>query len=235
MSRFSGWNERRSTLEQERNFERLNVLHSLTDAWFKSIQMSQDTPHRLERMSAVTLNPNLWLFEKTRLDQLEPKLEDLAGAQEIEEFLRDLKETIWIIQASTLDNALSGSKSPDELLSVLQSTSWSHGKSCSERIWGGSGNFSFEDAFSALEGSSPYGKNAFLLERSSPRELSVIWKNSPLQNPVLSPSPVREELATLHEYWVKGFLYNLSRGATLRSDFTRLQSERHPRFILLSS
>ena len=115
MNPTQAWNERRSTLEQERRFKRLISLHSLSDSWIQTLSPKESASHHLERMAKVTLNPNLWQFEKNRLDHLPLNLEELVGAQEIDAFLTELESTIWIIQASTLENAETEAASRGEM------------------------------------------------------------------------------------------------------------------------
>ncbi|NDG85786.1 MAG: hypothetical protein EBX52_12220, partial [Proteobacteria bacterium] len=74
------WHERKPALEQERRFKRLIHLHSITDAWITRVSNRTEPAHRMERVSRVSLNPNLWLFEKSRIDQLPLELGNLVGA-----------------------------------------------------------------------------------------------------------------------------------------------------------
>ncbi|NBO19855.1 MAG: hypothetical protein EBV03_11675 [Proteobacteria bacterium] len=66
--RLQPWSERKSSIEQERLFKRLIALHTLTDAWIQTLSPKEAPSHHLDRMAKVTLNPNLWQFEKNRLD-----------------------------------------------------------------------------------------------------------------------------------------------------------------------
>jgi len=226
------WSERKSTLEQERKFKRLITLHTLTDAWIQTLTPKAPASHRIERMARVTLNPNLWQFEKARLDHLPLHLEELVGAQEIDTFLNELKETIWIIQASTLESAETGASDSAELKNVLEQASWGHGKLHAESIWGPRGNFSLEEGFQAFMETHVYGTGIFLPERISSREITLIWRHSPLHDPALKNSSSVHLLCALHQHWIKGFLYGVSRDTKVESGITDLNGERYPHFTL---
>ncbi|MBU6154546.1 MAG: hypothetical protein KGP28_09625 [Bdellovibrionales bacterium] len=232
MNPVHGWNERRSTLEQERRFKRLISLHTLSDYWIRTLSPQQAASHHLERMAKVTLNPNLWQFEKNRLDQLPLNLEELVGAQEIDTFLSELESTIWIIQASTLENAETASSNRRELQNILEQASWNHGKLHAETIWGTQGNLNLREGVEAFLKTHVYGNQSFLKERDSFREITLIWKHSPLQTPSLMDSPVAELLCTLHEHWIRGFFYGASRNTRVECKRTLIRTESFPHLIL---
>jgi hypothetical protein len=227
------WNERPSTFEQERRFRRLTALHTLTDAWIHEIHPEEESSYRIARMERVTLNQNLWMYEKSRLDELPLRLEQLVGAMGIDEFLDELRDTIWIIQASTMENALSQGADPAEISTVMQQASWKHGRDYSESIWGTEGRMSRESAFEALIQSNFYEPQAFWLERKSNQEISFLWRKSPYQIGILRTSAVLPHLSSAHEHWIKGFIYGVSRQTRVIAGETRLQESTHPHFILL--
>jgi predicted RNase H-like HicB family nuclease len=227
------WNERPSTFEQERRFRRLTALHTLTDAWIHAIHPEEESSYRIARMERVTLNQNLWLFEKSRLDALPLRLEHLVGAMEIDAFLDELRDTIWIIQASTIENVLSQREDPAEIATVLQQASWKHGRDYAESIWGTDGGMSRESAFDALMQSHIYEPQSFWLERKSTQEISFLWKKSPYQIGILKTSTALSHLGATHEHWIKGFIYGVSRQTRVITGESRLQESAHPRFILL--
>ncbi len=235
MSSNGTWNERISTLEQERTFKRLIALHTLTDAWVKTISPQSEPTHRIERMTKVTLNPNLWLFEKMRLDQIPLELEKLVSAQSIDDFLKELKNTIWIIQVSTLENALGQGTSTLEMENILQQTSWNHGRAYAESIWGTSGSFALQEAYDAFCASHWYGQNDFLTETRSELEIRLIWRNPPSENPSIKTSEGAPLLCTLHEHWIRGFFYGVSRKVKTNIRSTTLRERPYPTFTLLST
>ncbi len=232
MNPIHGWHERRSTLEQERRFKRLIALHTLCDSWIRAISPKETPSHHLDRMAKVTLNPNLWQFEKNRLDHLPLHLEELVGAQEVDAFLDELESTIWIIQFSTLENAETDQANRRELQNILEQESWNHGKLHAETIWGTRGNFNLREGVEAFLKTHCYGNQGFLKERDSSREISLIWKRSPLQNPSISNSPVAELLCTLHENWIRGFFYGASRNTRVECGRTLIHGESFPHFTL---
>jgi hypothetical protein len=229
----NGWNERPSSFEQERRFRRLTALHTLTDAWIHAISPEEQSSYRLARMERMTLNQNLWLYEKTRLDALPLRLDQLVGAMTLDEFLDELKDTIWIIQAATIENVLSQGSDPAEIASVLQQSSWKHGRDHAESIWGTDGRMSRDSAFEALMESHIYDPHAFWLERKSEHEISFIWKKSPHQLGILKTSSGLPLLGATHEHWIKGFIYGVSRQTRVIAGETRLLDSAHPHFILL--
>jgi hypothetical protein len=232
MNPTQAWNERRSTLEQERRFKRLISLHSLSDSWIQTLSPKESASHHLERMAKVTLNPNLWQFEKNRLDHLPLNLEELVGAQEIDAFLAELESTIWIIQASTLENAETEAASRGEMKNILEQASWNHGKLHAETIWGNRGNFNLREGVEAFLKTHVYGNGSFLKERDSNREITLIWKQSPRQNPSLQNSPALDLLCALHEHWIRGFFYGASRNSSVQCGLTRIREESFPHFTL---
>jgi hypothetical protein len=232
MNPASVWNERKSTMEQERRFKRLTSLHSLSDSWIQTLSPKEAASYRLERMAKVTLNPNLWQFEKNRLDQLPLNLEELVGAQDIDSFLAELESTIWIIQASTLENAETDATNRGELKNILEQASWNHGKLHAESIWGNPGNFNLREGVEAFMKTHVYSGAGFLIERNSPREITLLWKQSPRQNPSLRNSPALDLLCDLHEHWIRGFFYGASRNTAVSIAPTRLGEEVFPRFTL---
>ncbi len=235
MSANGTWNERNPAFEQERRFRRLIALHSLTDAWVLRVSNRKEPAHHLERVSRVNLNPSLWLFEKSRIDELPLELRELVGAQSVDGFLDELREFIWIIQASTLETIVSASSERADLLNVLQQTSWNFGKTLAESIWGTPGDFGVQEATRAFLQSNPYDDRAFLPVRISGRESILIWKRSPLQDRAVKDSPAISELCDLHEHAIRGFFYALCRTGTLEPRRTRLGEAVHPEFTLLST
>jgi hypothetical protein len=231
----SQWNQRSATIEQERRFQRTITLHTLTDSWTKSLTPNLDKPYQIERMAKVTLNQNLWLFEKTRLDDLPLELEKLVGSQTVDSFLNQLNDTVWIIQVSTLENALSQSSKEGELLSMLEKTSWNHGKQYAEQLWKKSDFSELELAYQAFIEGHPYDSNAFIEERQSSTELSFLWTRSPLQNKTLKASPVVKHLCKIHEEWIRGFFYSLSRKIKLQTIPTKIMENEITQFTLLWS
>ncbi len=229
------WHERKASLEEERRFRRLIALHSLTDAWTGSILSKTEPAHRMERMTRVTLNQNLWQFEKARIDELPLNLEDLVGSQRIGDFLEELEETVWIIQGSTAENVISRTENPAETANVLQQASWNHGRSFMDAIWGGSGDLPLRDASRAFLESQLYGERAFLPERESDREVALIWKKSPLRNPALQSSEGIGLLLDLHEHFIRGCFYSLSRAVRMSAAKTELAGTACVRFSLLWS
>jgi hypothetical protein len=171
-------------------------------------------------------------MEKKRLDDLPLRLEELVGAQEIDAFLSELEDTIWIIQASTLENAESVAPNREELLNILEQASWTHGRAGAEEIWGKKGNFNLREGVEAFLKSHGYGAGSFQLERDSPREITLIWKRSPQKNPALLQSPVTEVLCSLHSHWIRGFLYGVSRNTEVTYGTTRIRDEEYPYFTL---
>ncbi len=232
MNPIQTWNERRSTLEQERRFKRLIALHSLSDSWIRTLSPKESASHHLERMAKVTLNPNLWQFEKNRLDQLPLNLEELVGAQEIDGFLNELESTIWVIQTSTLENAETEASNQGEMKNILEQASWNHGKLHAESIWSERGNFNLREGVEAFLKTHVYGQGSFLKERDSVREITLIWKHSPRQNPTLQNSSALELLCALHEHWIRGFFYGASRNTSVRCGTTRILEESYPYFTL---
>jgi hypothetical protein len=229
------WNERKPTLEQERRFKRLISLHSLTDQWISSVSAKNEPSHRLERLTRVTLNPNLWLFEKSRIDQLPLNLETLVGAQMIDDFLNELQEIIWIIQGSTLENISSATSVSEDLKNVLEQTSWNFGKTYAELLWGPSGNLGLKESAQAFLQSHPYSENSFVTERVANHEATLIWKYSPLQNPSVKNLPSIGILCDLHEQVIRGFIYALSRSTRVSFARTVHCAEVHPHLSLLWS
>lgn len=227
------WNERPSSFEQERLFRRLTALHTLTDAWIHAISPEEAPTYQIARMERVTLNQNLWLFEKARLDSLPLRLEELVGAMGIDDFLNELKDTIWIIQASTIENALSQGSDPAEITTVLQQASWRHGRHYAESIWGPDGRMSRESAFEALMESHVYDPQSFWLERKSEQEISFIWKKSPQHLGILKTSSALSLLGSTHEHWIRGFVYGVSRQTRVIAGETILTGTPHPHFTLL--
>lgn len=229
------WNERIPTLEQERRFRRLIALHSMTDAWISRVSKGNEPAHRMERISRVNLNPNLWLFEKSRIDQLPLELRNLVGAQSIDGFLDELREFIWIIQASTLETIFSATTESGDIRNVLEQTSWNSGKSFAESVWGGTGDFAVKESTRAFLQSHPYSGKSFMTGRITERESVLIWKHSPLQDPAVKDSPVAATLCELHEHFIRGFFYALCRTGRLETRLTRLGESQHPEFTLLST
>jgi hypothetical protein len=229
------WNERISTLEQERRFKKLISLHSLTDSWISKISAKNEPAHRLERVTRVTLNPNLWQFEKSRIDHLPLNLEDLVGAQKINDFLNELEETIWIIQASTLENIASSTQTSEDLTNVLQQTSWNFGKQYAEAIWGTSGDLTLKEAAQAFSQTHFYLENSWITERMANHETTLIWKRSPRHDRTVKDSSAISLLCDLHEQVIQGYFHALSRSTRVKFGHTRLGEETYPYLNLLWS
>ena len=229
------WNERNPSLEQERRFKRLISLHSLTDSWISKVSAKNEPSHRLERVTRVTLNPNLWQFEKARIDHLPLNLEHLVGAQRIDDFLDELQETIWIIQASTLENISTSSSTQEDLTNVLQQASWNFGKTFSESIWGTAGDLSLKEAVHAFTQTHFYSEGSFITERIARHEATLIWKHSPDHDRTVKDSTAISILSSLHEQVIQGFFYTLSRSTRVRFGRTQFGLETYPYISLLWS
>jgi hypothetical protein len=229
------WNQREPTIEQEIRFQKITLLHTLTDAWVKAITPQGDRPHQMERMTRITLNQNLWLYEKARLDELPLELSKLVGSQSIDSFLNDLSDTAWIIQASTLENALSQTKKPDELISVLQKTSWNHGKNRAQETWRGAEMDSLSRAYDAFFESHPYAPNALLQEQFTANQIRFFWKQSPFQNKSLNGQSIVSALVNLHVEWIRGYFYSLSRKIRVDQELSDLNGSKVPLFTLHAS
>lgn len=225
------WHERDSTIEEEHRFRQLMALHALTQSWTQVLDNTDS--NLIERMPKITLNQNLWLLEKTRVDEIALELASLVGAQNIQEFLKDLEETIWLIQVSTLENAFSQSTDPALLKNLLKNASWSQGKKAAETEWPNLPFTTLNDAYQAFIGSHVNGKSGFLLGSAANQELSFYWKKSPRQNPSLNRSVQLEMLCELHSEWIHGFFYGLSRVIRCISQTVKAEQDAWLEFTLL--
>lgn len=227
------WHERNSKLEEERRFKQLLSLHGMTDAWIYAITPGDEKSHHLERLPKITLNQNLWFLEKMRLDEMPLALHELVGSQSIPDFLRDFSSTLWIIQLSHLENAIAQTEDREGLINLLQKTSWNYGKKCCEQLWDLTRFDTLKAAFQAFLQSHFYETNSFLLEREANHELSFLWIHSPLQHTDLKESPEIKTLCNLHEEWMRGFFYGLSRSIRFQSRVTKLLDRTYLEFTLL--
>jgi len=235
MTEAGPWHLREPSIEQEHRFQRSIVLHSLTDAWMRELNGRSDRPFQIERMTRVTLNPNLWLFEKSRLDDLRMDLGNLVGSQSIDEFLDELETTIQVIQISTLETAMQGPAHSQELKSVLQKASWNHGKVRAELMWKGGGMEEATTAYHAFLEGCPFPPRTFIAERSSKQEFTFLWTQPPGRIRMLQDSPCVALMESLFEEWIRGYFYTLSRTLRLETRMLELASGRAIRFTLLSS
>ncbi len=229
------WHERSSKIEEERQFKRLLTLHGLTDAWIHAITPGNEKSHQLERLPKVALSQNLWFLEKMRLDELPHELHELVGAQSVPDFLKEFSMTLWTIQLSHLENALASTEDRVGLINLLQKTSWNYGKKCCEQLWDITRFDRPDAAYKAFLQSHFYGDNAFLLERDSSQELSFLWIHSPLQDLSLRDSPEVKTLCRLHEEWIRGFFYGLSRSIRFEAKETTTLDRTFFEFTLLST
>jgi hypothetical protein len=228
------WHLREPSIEQEHRFQRAIVLHSLTDAWVRELNGRNDRPFQMERMARVSLNHNLWLFEKARLDSLPLDLGKLVGAQSIEDFLDELETTIQVIQIATLETAQQGASVTGELRSVLQKASWNHGKTRAELLWKGGWMEDSSTAYHAFLEGCAFNPRAFLIERTSAQEFTFLWTRPPGRNPIQQESPALPLLESLFEEWIRGYFYTLSRTLRLETRPLDLPSGPATRFTLLS-
>lgn len=209
------WHVRQPQFEDERRYFRLLSIHQMTQRWMKEISRKDELGFQMERTARPVLNQNLWLLEKIKLDELPPRLEDLIDATEVKEFLADLEDLIWIVQSSTLENMLVGSKEPVSLINVLEKASWQAGRAYAEERWPQFEAQRFTDYFDALA-MNPIAdrsdlKPAFILERESSSECSIYWKSSPQDRPSILRSPAVLTHCRLYHEWIRGFIYSLSR------------------------
>lgn len=229
----SPWHTRESKLEEENTFQKLLSLHGLTDAWLQSVHPAEQKSHQIDRLSQFSFSPNLWMLEKNRIDGLPLVLHELVGAQSVADFLIEFSSTIWTIQLSYLESILSQTSDPVGLTNLLQKSSWAHGKKCAEKIWDGSKEFTLKNAYTAFIQFHWYQKNAFLLSRESSSELSFLWIHSPLQDSSLQFSSATKTLCLLHEEWMRGYFYGISRQIRLSSKLVTLQKKTFYEFSLL--
>ncbi len=205
------WNERHPTLEQSRKFKRLLVLHQLTGAWTQALSTLEASSFSMERMPKITLQQNLWLLEKSRVDELSVDLQSLIASEDISTYLEELAETIWLIQLSTLENALSQSSDTSLLVNIFKTTSWSQGKKAAETDWPHAKISNLIDAYSALLETHSDESSSFLIGQSTAHALSFYWSKSPYLRSTLNHSVQVETLVQMHEEWIHGFFYGLSR------------------------
>ncbi|MBC7396630.1 MAG: hypothetical protein H7333_04230 [Bdellovibrionales bacterium] len=231
MMQTTPWHERDSTIEEEHRFKRLLSLHALTQCWTQVLDNTDS--NLIERMPKITLNQNLWLLEKARVDEITLELSALVGSQNIQEFLKELEETIWLIQISTLENAFSQTSDPALLKNLLKNASWSQGKKTAEQDWPNLPFTTLTDAYQAFTESHVNGKSGFLLGSAANQELGFYWKKSPIQNPSLNRSAQLEMLCELHSEWVHGFFYGLSRVIRCISQTVKAESDSWIEFTLL--
>lgn len=230
----NAWHERISTLEEERQFKKLIALHSLTHTWVELVSKpNEDSALRVERMPRLTLKQNLWLLEKARLDEVLTELDSLVNEQKVSEFLKELSETIWLIQISTLENAFSESKDPSLLMNLLKNAAWNHGKKAADAEWAKLDARDLGQAYHAFLESHMESVEGFLLGRAAETELNFYWVKSPLQNPNLSDLPQIETLCALHQEWIHGFFYGLSRKIQVKSEITAIDDRNWIHFTLL--
>jgi hypothetical protein len=225
MNQKTAWHERIPLFEEEARFKKLLSLHSLTHRWTDAIaHTSDDSGLRIERMPSIKLKQNLWLLEKTRLDEVLTAFETLVSDQSIPEFLTELNETIWLIQISALENAFSESKDPSLLLNLLKNVSWDSGKKNAESTWVNLKITDLNAAYQAFLETHVDASSGFLRSHVSDHELTFHWVKSPLQNATLLESPQIDKFCALHQEWIHGFFYGLSRNIQVRSE----PSERDP-------
>ena len=205
------WNHREPTIDQNRKFDRLLFLHQLTGAWTKALTHLESPSFSIERMPKITLQQNLWLLEKMRLDEISLDLRTLVAAEDIDTFLHELAETIWIIQLSTLENALNQTTDIPLLINIFKTTSWAQGKAVAELEWKSANLTELKQGYQALVETHSDSPSSFLLGQSNSNSLSFFWRNSPYQNEVLNRSSRLEKLTEMHEEWILGFFYGLSR------------------------
>jgi hypothetical protein len=230
------WHERRSTLEEDRQFKKLITLHSLTHQWTQALNgPNEEVSLRIERMPKITLRQNLWLLEKARLDEVLTELNTLVGEQKVSDFLLELYETIWLIQISTLENAFSETKDPALLMNLLKNASWTHGKKTAESEWSKMKSPDLLESFHAFKETQVDGERGFLLGRSSNSELGFYWVKSPYQNPALNTSEQVDVLSALHQEWIHGFFYGLSRKIRVTSAPVTVDGNQWIDFTLLSA
>jgi hypothetical protein len=229
------WHERRSTLEEERQFKKLITLHSLTHQWTQAMSGGNEEASvlRIERMPKITLRQNLWLLEKARLDEVLTELNTLVGEQKVSDFIAELYETIWLIQSSTLENAFSETKDPSLLMNLLKNAAWTHGKKTAEQEWSKLESPDLHSAYHAFLETHVDSEKGFLLGRSSEHELGFYWIRSPYQNAALNTSPQIETLCSLHQEWIQGFFYGLSRKIKVSSTPATIDGNQWIDFTLL--
>ena len=216
------WHERRTSLEDERRYLNLVETHGLTQVWLTEIAPSVDSEkqnlHRIERTLRPELSQSLWLLEKIKLDQLPPRLSTLIDSTTTEEFLSELEETIWIVQTTTLENAMEATADRIGLLNLLEKASWNYGKKVAEKRWPNFESRSPMDCFNAFLDSPLASPQGFLLESHHAKECSFYWLSSPLSRASILRSPVILELCRLHHEFMRGYFYTLCRN--LRVHFT---------------
>ena len=221
------WHERVPTYEEERRFYHLIDLHGITQAWLKELlphQAESDTRlYRMERISRPELAQNLWLLEKLKLDQLPPRLSEVVEGSTVEEFLTELEETIWLVQLSTLENAMEHSKDREGLLNVLDRVTWSYAKSLAEKRWPHFSETAPMKCFKAFEASPLTSKKGFLLESYNASSCSFYWLDSPHARESLARSPLLANLNSLLFEFIRGYFYGLSRSVRVEIAPTPLQ------------
>jgi hypothetical protein len=207
----SAWHERIPLLEEERRYENLLYLHYLTCAWTDVLTANAPKEDfRLERFVPPDLTQDLWLLEKLRFDRLPPDLERIVDETSVKETLDHLEKFFWSIQIALLDNVAKNIQ--DELqknlvFGRLETASFGEGRRRAKELW--SAQIPLQNAKHAWIplSSGPFG--AWLLLRASDGDLELLWKGAPISRPEVAPFLQATRLQTLHEEWVRGFLYGL--------------------------
>ena len=213
------WNERKTRLEDELRYQNLIDIHGLTQAWLTELSPSADSHklnlHKIERTLRPELTQSLWLLEKLKLDQLSPDLSTLVDSTTAEELLNELEETIWIVQTTTLENALETSKDKVGLMNLLEKVTWHYSKKIAEKRWP---HFQSQDpleCFQAFRDSPLATAQGFLLEGHHGHECSFYWVSSPLSRESVSRSPTILELCRIYHEFMRGYFYSLCRSVRL--------------------
>lgn len=204
------WHTRVPLYEEERRYTRILKIHQLTQNWLKELlpEHHDSTLYRIERMPQLELVQNLWFLERLKLDHLPPALSDIVDGTTVTELLNDLEETVWIVQASTLENALEQASDSKGLLSILDRISWSFGKVIAEEEKGNSPR-NARDFFSYFSTSFLSENRSFLLESYDDHHCNFYWTQSGLSKEFLKHSPARDELIHLHAEMIRGYGYGL--------------------------
>jgi hypothetical protein len=208
------WHLRRATTRHYQWFRNLLDFHGLTNAWLKDLEIDRP-PHLLSRGINKQVAENLWMVDLLPERDLETLLDDTYP----DDTLGRLEQAIWAVQAFTLSSLLdraSDATRKGAMMSILEQSSWKHGRECAKSRWPALVGRLDEDLrkiFQSLQDSPmshyPHG-SAFLLRRAIKAELQVELRACPHRSSFAEVRPVASELCRLHFHWMRGFAYALN-------------------------
>ncbi len=229
------WHLRQASFEHHRWFQDLIDLHALTHQWLSDFEVNEaQHEHLLQRVLAPEIREHLPLLNQISNTTLSSEFESVLHETYPEEFLKRFEETVWTVQAWSLQSLLEKTPSGEKpaLMNSIEKSAWKAGRICLQKRWPhlvDSGQDDIRILASLFQNSPLSGypdRKVHLVQRATAQSMEWILLDCPHRRMPSDTGSIADELCRVHHHWMHGFAYGMN---------PRIASDYLPRKIKLAS